>query len=98
MRIANGVSYLLEGTARGKHCKGAAEGNLSGKGKPCSYVSHVAFRDTAVDMPVGESLLENACFGSGSKIRRQYYKILMILAQLYERVAVAGSGCYFLYF
>ena len=75
MRITNGVTHLLEITSRRKHGKGTDKRYLTAGRKSCRNACHITFRNTAVDMSVGECFLKDACLGSPCQVGVEHYQI-----------------------
>ena len=95
--IADGVAHLLIGTSGGEHGEGGSEGHQAGGGHTGSHADHIRLGNAAVKVTVGEGLLENAGLGSTGQIRVQDYQVFVLGTQLRQGVAIAVTGCDFLY-
>ena len=93
MRIAYRVSYLLKGSARGKHGKRAAYYLFAGSGDTCRYSHHISFCYAAVIKPFRKSLFKHSGLCSRRKVGVKHQKIISFFSQFYQSVSETYSGC-----
>ena len=94
--IAHGVADLLPGTAGSKHGEGVDEGLLAAGGQAGGHAHHVALSDAHVEEPVGIGLHKALGHGSARQVGVEHHQLGILLSQLYQRIAVGGTGCDFL--
>ena len=97
VRIAHGVADLFKRTSRRKHRKRAGKRDHPGSRHTGSDADHVAFCDAAVHMAFRICFLKGAGFGCRSKVGVEHDHVREIRITFYQSVAVAVSGCNFLY-
>ena len=98
MRITDGVSHLLKGTACCKHGKRTHEGNFSCCGKTGCNACHITLCNTAVDVAIRKYFFKHTGFGGFSKVSIQNHEIFMLFSQFHQSVSVTLSGSDLLYF
>ena len=96
--ISDGISYLLEGSSRREHGKGAGKGDLSRSGEACRHAHHIALRNAAVDMALRKRLLEHAGLCGPRQVGVQNHDVFILSTKLRQGVAVALPGSDLLYF
>ena len=95
MRVSYRVSYLFKGSACGEHRKRACKNRVTRRSHACRNAHHIALCYAAVDKAVGESLFEHTGFGCRREVGIEHNKLFVLLAKLYERLAVGISCCRF---
>ncbi len=95
--VAHGVADLLKSATCSKHGKAGCKGHQASGGHTGSHTDHIGLSDTAVEVAVGESLLEGAGLGSACQVSIQNYQVIMLCAQLSQSCAIAIAGSDFLH-
>ena len=89
VRIADGIAHLFVSATGGKHGKGAREGNAP-RGRDAGGKAHqVALGDTGIVKALGMGCLELAGLRGGGKIGIENHEVIVLVAQLDKRLAVA---------
>ena len=89
VRVANGIADLLVGATGGKHRKGARKSNAA-RGRDAGGKTHqVALGDAGIVKALRVSSLKLPRLRSGSQVGIEHYKVIVLIAQLDERLAVA---------
>ena len=89
VRVADGVTDLLKGAAGGEHGKGAREGNAAGGRDTGGNTHQVALGDTHVEKAVGASGLKFAGLRGGGQVGVEDHKVIVLVGELDEGLAVA---------
>ena len=89
VRIADGITHLLVRAAGGEHGKGARKGDVA-RGRDASGKTHqVALGDAGIVKALRMSSLKLTRLRSGCQVGIEHYKVIVLIAQLDERLAVA---------
>ena len=89
MRIADGVADLLEGAAGGEHGKGAREGDAPGGRDTGGDAHQVALGNAHIEEAVGASGLKFAGLRGGGQVGIEDHKVVVLVGELDEGLAVA---------
>ena len=89
VRVADGVADLLKGAAGGEHGKGAREGDAAG-GRDASGNTHqVALGDAHIEETIGAGGLKLAGLRGGGQVGVEDHKVIVLVGELDESLAVA---------
>lgn len=89
MRIADGVADLLKGAASGEHGKGARKGNAAGGRDTGGNTHQVALGDAHIEEAVGAGGLKLAGLRGGGEVGVEDHKVIVLVGELDEGLAVA---------
>lgn len=89
VRVADGVTNLFKSAAGGEHGKGAREGNTTGGRDAGSDAHQVALGDAHIEEAVGAGCLELAGLRGGGKVGVEDHKVIVLVGELDEGLAVA---------
>ena len=89
VRVADGVTDLLKGATGSEHGKGAREGNTTGGRDTGGNTHQVALGDTHVEEAVGASGLKFAGLRGGGQVGVEDHKVIVLVGELDEGLAVA---------
>ena len=92
MGIAHGVADLLKGASGGEHGEGGGKGHKAHGAQTGGHAHHIRLSDAAVNVALGEGLLENAGFGGAGQVGIQHDQIGHLFAQLSQSIAIAFAG------
>src|SRR5699024_2492700 len=73
--IAHGVAHLLIGPPGGEHGEGGGKGHKAHGGQTGGHVDHVGLGDAAVEVALGERLLEDRGLGGSGQVCVQHHQI-----------------------
>ena len=96
--VADGIAHLLKGPSGGEHGEGGRKGHQPHGGGPGGHGNHVALGDAAVEVPLGEGLLEGARLGGPGQVGVEDDQVVMLRAQGGQSVSVAVAGRDLLHF
>ena len=89
VRIANGITHLFVRAAGGEHGKGARKGDVA-RGRNAGGEPHqVALGNAGIVEALRVRSLKLTRLRSGSQVGIEHYKVIVLIAQLDERLAVA---------
>ena len=89
VRVADGVADLLKGATGGKHGKGAREGNATGGCDTGGDTHQVALGNAHIKETIGAGGLELAGLRCGSQVGIEDHKVVVLVGELDEGLAVA---------
>ena len=89
VRVADRVTDLLKGAAGGEHGKGAREGNAAGGRDTGGDAHQVALGNAHIEEAVGAGGLELAGLRGGGQVGVEDHKVIMLVGELDEGLAVA---------
>ena len=89
VRIADGVADLLKGAASSEHGKAAREGNAAGGRDTGGNTHQVALGDAHIEEAVGAGRLELAGLRGGGQVGVEDHKVIVLVGELDEGLAVA---------
>ena len=90
--VANGVAHLLEGPSGGEHGKAGGKGHQSHGGRAGGHGNHIPLGDATVEVPVRKGFFKGASLGGASQVGVEDNQVVVELAQLLQRRAVAVPG------
>ena len=89
VRVANGIADLFVRAAGGEHGKGARKGDVA-RGRNAGGEPHqVALGNAGIVEALRVRSLKLTRLRSGSQVGIEHYKVIVLIAQLDERLAVA---------
>ena len=89
VRVTDGIADLLKGAAGGKHGKGAREGNAAGGCDTGGNTHQVALGNAHIEEAVGAGSLELAGLRGGGQVGVEDHKVIVLVGELDEGLAVA---------
>ena len=89
VRVADGVADLLKGATGSEHGKGAREGNAAGGRDTGGDAHQVALGNAHIEEAVGAGCLELAGLRGGSQVGVEDHKVIVLVGELDEGLAVA---------
>ena len=89
VRIADGVADLLKGAAGGKHGKAARKGDAAGGCDTGGNTHQVALGDAHIEEAVGAGGLKLAGLRGGGQVGVEDHKVIVLIGELDEGLAVA---------
>ena len=89
VRVADGVADLLKGAAGGEHGKAAREGNAAGGCDTGGNTHQVALGNAYIEEAVGTGCLELAGLRGGGQVGVEDHKVIVLVGELDEGLAVA---------
>ena len=89
VRIADGVADLLKGAASGKHGKGAREGDAAGGCDASGNTHQVALGNAHIEEAIGAGCLKLAGLRGSSQVGVEDHKVIVLVGELDEGLAVA---------
>lgn len=91
VRIADGITHLLVRAAGGEHGKGARKGNAA-RGRDAGSKTHqVALGDTGIVKALRMGGLKLTRLRSGGQVGVEHHKVIVLIAQLDKRLAIANA-------
>gem|GEM_PF-6799707 len=89
VRITDGITDLLKSAAGGKHGKGAREGNATGGCDTGGNTHQVALGNAHIEEAVGAGSLKLAGLRGGGQVGVEDHKVIVLVGELDEGLAVA---------
>ena len=89
VRVADGVTDLLKGATGSEHGKGAREGNTTGGRDTGGNTHQVALGNAHIEEAVGAGCLELASLRGGGQVGVEDHKVIVLVGELDEGLAVA---------
>ena len=89
VRVADGVTDLLKSAAGGEHGKGAREGNAAGGRDTGGDAHQVTLGNAHIEETIGAGGLELAGLRGGGQVGVEDHKVIVLVGELDEGLAVA---------